>query len=129
MCRIKVSLLCLALAGCATAPSDVSYSSVVRNWDVWAIDDRPVNSSDTITVTVPEFTVVLMPFDDLNEFYATKYPGQKGKVWGFAEPANRTFYVRWANRRWDKDGFPLPDLETLGHELWHMPELGNMWHD
>ena len=32
-------------------------------------------------------------------------------------------YVRWSGKK-DKNGEPLPDFETLGHEVWHIIKGG-----
>lgn len=126
MKRLLIILL-VFLGGCATRPP-VTYNYSTRNWDLWAIDDRPVNETDTVKVEVVEpFTIVVMPLDELNDLWDKKYPEDHRDVLGFIE--GRTIYVPWERWRWDRDGFPLPVLETLGHELWHLPELGGWWHD
>lgn len=42
-------------------------------------------------------------------------------VGGFINYSTRTIYVEYG-----RDG--LPNFEYLGHELWHLPELGGMFH-
>lgn len=121
-------MIVLFLVGCVTRPA-VNEVSFTRDWDTWAIDDRPVSESDTIVVEVPAFTVTVMPLDELNELWDELEPGSKFDVWGFAVPSERALYVPWAKYRWDVDGFPVVDLETLGHEVWHLPELGGDWHE
>ena len=39
---------------------------------------------------------------------------------GWCDQKNRIVYVKY-------DG-DMPRLETLGHEVWHLPELGGKWH-
>lgn len=124
-------VLCLLLAGCATrpTPNTTAYDWQARDWDTWAIVDRPVTENDSIVIEVPAFTLVVMPLDELNKLFHVRYPEIENDVWGFAEPWDRTIFTHWAKWRWDKDGFPLPDMETMGHELWHLPELGHHWHE
>jgi len=47
------------------------------------------------------------------------YTGQsKQDVQGFAIPRNQSIYVSWYTT--DDNGEPMPDFETLGHEVWHL---------
>lgn len=42
---------------------------------------------------------------------------------GYCDMKHRIIYVQWSDVNKD-----LPRLETLGHEVWHLPELGGVWH-
>lgn len=39
----------------------------------------------------------------------------------------RILYVPWSGYV-DVNGKPIPDFDSLGHEVWHLPELGGQWH-
>jgi len=44
---------------------------------------------------------------------------EKERVAGFHVQGLRQIYVRWGSEK-DKNGEPIPDFYTLGHELWHI---------
>lgn len=51
--------------------------------------------------------------------------GIKGKtVNGFCNMKTRTLYVKRESMNSN-----LPDMRVLGHELWHLKELGGYWHE
>lgn len=50
------------------------------------------------------------------------------KVLAFALPNSREIYVPLTDEK-DINGKYLPNLELLGHELYHMNELGGHWHE
>jgi len=45
---------------------------------------------------------------------------------GFIDQQERTIYVPFKNK--DIHGNPKPDMYVLGHEVWHLRELGGWWH-
>ena len=120
----------LLVAGCSTPqPPELNYRSQPRNWDLWAVDDRPTTEKDSVSVEVESFTIHIMPLDELNAVWDEIAPDSPNDVWGFCLLETREVFVSWAKWRWDVDGFPLPDLDTLGHEIWHLPDLGARWHE
>ena len=64
-------------------------------------------------------------WETVKDEYKAQYEGSRLPVlspWGFADNEDREIWVTGI-----KDG--LPDMRTLGHEVWHMPELGGPnWH-
>lgn len=44
----------------------------------------------------------------------------------YAYPRTRTVFVPYTL---DRQGRPTPDFYLLGHEIWHMPELGYLYHE
>lgn len=69
--------------------------------------------------------IVLMNKTDL-ERKARTYGRQD--VNGFYVPSERTMYVVYDVGFDDKKGRPVPDMCVLGHEVWHLKELGGNWH-
>lgn len=59
---------------------------------------------------VPAYTLVVMD-------YRCLYPSR-----GWCDQKNRILYVKW------DDWKNMPRLETYGHEAWHLPEQGGLWH-
>ena len=49
-------------------------------------------------------------------------------VWDRNEGTEHIYvmYDEWGAK--SSDGMWLPDLETIGHEIWHLRELGGSWH-
>lgn len=55
--------------------------------------------------------------------------GGKKKLWGvdgFIHYPERTIYVKYNGE--DYKGRRTPDFNALGHEVWHLQELGHRWH-
>jgi len=59
---------------------------------------------------VPDYVLVVMDA-------RTLYPSR-----GWCDQTNRILYVKW------DDFKDMPRLETYGHEAWHFPEQGGLWH-
>ena len=57
----------------------------------------------------------------LNELRASSRGFIPLSPWGFCLPYQRVLYVAGRAPDW-------PYLETLGHETWHLPELGGPWY-
>ena len=49
-------------------------------------------------------------------------------VGGYFEFDTRTMHVPYSPYGYDMRSNRLPNFDTLGHELWHLPELGGSWH-
>ncbi|MDP2593122.1 MAG: hypothetical protein Q8P52_00520 [bacterium] len=87
------------------------------------IADIPV-STGTFTVT-NSFTIVLEEPETIRKI------GLKSNIpnaLGLCLIEERELLVPFSGGT-DKNGRPLPDFETLGHEVWHLLELGGKWHD
>ena len=55
--------------------------------------------------------------------------GNHGKqVGGFMHYPSRTIYVPYSVKP-TRRGEAKPNFEVLGHEVWHLDELGGRWHD
>ena len=72
--------------------------------------------------------IVIMEYNELQKKHGLVYPNRKHiKVNGFYDNSNRTVYVHyWGGK--DINGNMLPSMEVLGHEIWHLKELGGNWH-
>ena len=93
--RPVVSILCtvLLLASCTTV--------------------RP-----TAAFFAPALVVQCVDASELNRSYRAIYGLKAPEVAGYYLPALRLLCVRWSGEL-DKNGEPIPDLESLGHEYWH----------
>lgn len=78
--------------------------------------------TQTRRYNVKPFTVMVMPVREINKKWQEM--GGQGYVLGFCDSTRRVVYVSYYTR-----GSELPDLEVLGHEVFHLPELGGGFHD
>jgi hypothetical protein len=77
-----------------------------------------------ITYTVDRgFRIVVASPADIQEMWETAAPEDRRSVGGFFDYSARTVYVEYNIH--DKT---QPNFEFLGHEVWHLPELGGMFH-
>jgi len=72
---------------------------------------------------VKPYTIVSANPRYIQKMYDRFCPDEKRNEWGFYEPATRTIYV--VGERWDRS---MPKAYELGHEVWHLRELGGWWH-
>ena len=99
--------------------------------------NRPAHVAITLPTDLPSsariyrvkaFVLISMPAAELTD-YARRTHRFPFPVDGFADMDNRTLYVRRpAVGPTNRYGQVLLDFNTLGHELWHLPELGHYWH-
>ena len=89
------------MAGCSTPLKRETYT--INNLQIVCDTEEGINKSYQL------YTFGLRPDDYVAGFHV-----------------KRKVYVRWSNRK-DKDGKPIPDLESLGHEVWH--EIKGDWHE
>lgn len=121
MKRLLFVLLCLA--GCTSAPQRPTTNLQTPTFSVKTL---PPSSVDTKQIfKVEGFTLVLKEKEHIRKMVEERL-GITNAM-GFFDGATRTLYVPFSG---DCDRFnrEMPDLETLGHEVWHIPELGGMWH-
>ena len=71
---------------------------------------------------VEAFTLQVMAPDDLAELWTAF--GNKGRAKGFYGPNSRRVFVGY-----DAFNLPLPHKETFGHEVVHLPELYDNFHE
>lgn len=82
----------------------------------------PVRGED-----VQEFTVYCAELDAVQDRWIAAGGDRDAKVRGFCDDRSRVIWVVWSGE-YDRNGRPIPDLEVLGHEVWHLRELGGRWH-
>lgn len=73
------------------------------------------------TYPVQGFTLVVMEQQQIRELYKMMYGIDHPFIQGYCDQKARVMYVSYAG---DK-----PRFETLGHEVWHLDELGGRWHE
>jgi len=71
---------------------------------------------------VEAFTLVVADRGDVQKAYERYTNRKTQQVSGFYDPMTR---MMWVTRGYGG----RPDLTILGHELWHLPELGKEWHE
>ena len=71
---------------------------------------------------VPEFLLILDTSDKITEMYHA-HGGRERRVKGFQNAF--VIGVAWSANR-DAHGEPMPNLEVLGHEVWHL--IKGAWH-
>ena len=77
---------------------------------------------------VKAFGLNVLALDDLRESLKLRNPDiDYNRVLGYAVPAERELYVPYAGKK-DDNGKELPDFCILGHEVWHLQELGWFFH-
>jgi hypothetical protein len=74
--------------------------------------------------------IICIPKDEINTTYWANVRGSEVPetyvVKGWSEPWLGRVYVPWSGGV-DRFGRPVPDLEVLGHEVWHL--AGEWYHD
>ena len=70
---------------------------------------------------VDKFKLIVNTEKGINQSYQnfTMYQRPNDRVAGFHVEGLKQIYVRYSSEK-DKNGNPLPDFKTLGHELWHL---------
>jgi len=81
---------------------------------------------DRVYRVTQDFRIRVVNQIKLKEEYYTKYA--RRDVRGWHNYQKNEIVVPYSGEK-DKFGRPLPDFETLGHEIWHLKELGGKWHD
>ena len=79
-----------------------------------------------VSLEIQNLRVNVMELDDIQKLYYNKY-GDK-RVLGFADLGKREIYVPYG-QDYNDCGQRMPDFRVLGHEVWHMQELGGLFHD
>ena len=77
---------------------------------------------------VKPFSIVMGSHDFINQMRQALDPQAGVEVDGFIHYPSRTVYVPYSIKK-DDNGNDKPDFEVLGHEVWHLPELGGRWHE
>lgn len=70
---------------------------------------------------VKDFTLILMDRDMIRKQYKTMYGIDDAYIAGYCDQKARVIFVAY-----DETGKPM--LDILGHEVWHLLELGGGWH-
>lgn len=82
------------------------------------------------TINIDGFNITYMSQDKINDLWkqnnVTKYGD--AKVEAFFDPRDRMIYIPLTDNK-DIKNESMPDLCLLGHEVYHLPELGGAWHD
>jgi hypothetical protein len=67
---------------------------------------------------IHRLTIVCEDYHALNARHAERVGGGTQAIGGFYDIMTGTVYVPWTGKR-DMNGDPLPDFQSLGHEVWH----------
>jgi hypothetical protein len=76
---------------------------------------------------VEAFDIVCTDTDTINKMYQLYPNTPASRIGGFCDMTARVLYVPWSMSK-DDHGRLKPLFELLGHEVWHLPELGGRWH-
>lgn len=116
---VSTTMMVLLLMG-----NDLRYTPEVQ------LDDMNYGNENFSSVEVRPFTVNFMPLDQINELWRRKNITKYGNrtILAFNDMTNRIVYISLTKDK-DINGRYMPDLCTLGHEVWHNEELGGVWHD
>ena len=109
---------------------EVTENNAVSPTYLYSPDSRIINLTNFSTqeFNVSAFSLYVMNFTELNRVFHEEYNGSsKHWVAGFMFQSSRKIYVGVSNQL-DRNNKSIPNLETLGHELWHEQELGDIWH-
>src|SRR3990167_9562530 len=79
-------------------------------------------------VQINQFELNIMELEELRKVYKETYHGEVPKVLGFCDYINRKLFVPYSDEI-DDCGHRKPNFEVLGHELYHLQELGGSFHD
>ena len=86
------------------------------------------SSFTTEVIGVGGFTLHLMNSTELNRVYHEVYNGSAKEVVGFTLTRQRDIFTDMSSQI-DINNKTIPNLCTLGHEVYHLPELGDYWHE
>ena len=78
------------------------------------------------TYQLKPVTIILADYGEISDEYEM-LTGYAGGAYGYAEMDKRCVHVKYSGRK-DINGEELPDFHALGHEIWHMRELGGWFH-
>jgi hypothetical protein len=70
------------------------------------------------------FTIILHDSSELRRYGSNRFGFA---ISGYCETNARILHVNYSGNK-DMMGKPLPDFDTLGHEVWHLIEFGGTWH-
>ncbi|MDO8482646.1 MAG: hypothetical protein Q7S86_02405 [bacterium] len=128
-----LTILTTLSAGCVSKPHTVGVrprnATLDQTLAAETEPSRKVIPTQVFSITTP-FTIVIEDPMTLRE----RIQRELGFTNGVAlfNKKTRTLYVPYAKEGsleefdfWDRR---MPSLESLGHELWHLPELGGWWH-
>jgi hypothetical protein len=69
------------------------------------------------------FTLIVAEQDYIRKVYAHNYGIDLPRIGGFCDQDARVLFVQY-----DKFDYGRPDFAVLGHEVWHLWELGGNFH-
>ena len=117
------SILIIIFAGCASSLKQLQrgdYDAAIQT----AVKQLRVDPTDQEQIEVLDRAYLLANQQD----YDRIDPEHPKNVRGFIVYSTNEIYVPYSANK-DKNGNYLPDFCVLGHEVWHLKELGGRWHD
>ncbi len=94
------------LQGCATSHEDIKVYDVDKS-----------------------FRIILMEKDEINSMYKRMSGYVFRTTAGFIFVNDRILIIPYEEpAQYDANKQRLPNFQVLGHELWHLQELGGLWH-